>query len=288
MLRLILGATLIASTAFADQTKEYATTINVAGRQRMLSQKMMKELVLIKLGVNADENKAFIKETVDLFDASMQDLLRGNGQKFILPPSTKVESSLKEVQGLWGKLNVDISRGLKGDPVNIADLNEQSVQVLNAMNKIVETYVDIARSQGIKSVGGQVVNIAGRQRMLTQRVSKALFLMAMGGESSLAKHELKQAKTLFGQSHNALLNGNALMEVPKTTQPEIIAKLKEVDALCDTYSTILEDSIKMEKVTSEKVKQAAELNPKILKLMNEAVTLFEKFADESLKQAANK
>lgn len=288
MLRLIIGATLIASTAFADQTKEYATTINIAGRQRMLSQKMMKELVLIKLGVNVDENRALIKETVEVFDSSMQDLLRGNGPKSILPPSAKVESALKDTQALWAKLNVDINKALKGDPVNVPELSEQSVLVLNAMNKIVETYVDIARSQGIKSVGGQVVNIAGRQRMLTQRVSKALFLMAMGGENSLAKHEMKQAKTLFGQSHNALLNGNALMEVPRTTQPEIVAKLKEVDALWDTYSTILEDSIKLEKVTSEKVKEAAELNPKILKIMNEAVALFEKYADESLKQAANK
>jgi hypothetical protein len=286
MFKIIIVSTLIATSAYADMTKEYASTINVAGRQRMLSQKMMKELVLIKLGVNVDENKSSIAETITLFESSMQDLVRGNGPKSILPPSAKVESSLKDAQGLATRLIGDINKALKGDPMNYTEINEQAIVVLNAMNKIVENYVDIARSQGIKSIGGQVVNVAGRQRMLTQRVSKALFLMALGGDTSLVKHELKQAKMLFTQSHNALLNGNALMEIPKTTQPEIIAKLREVDALWDTYSVILDDSIKLEKVTSEKVKEAAELNPKILRLMNEAVTLYEKFSDESVKQAA--
>lgn len=287
---LILATALIASTGIAaDQTKEYAATINVAGRQRMLSQKMMKELVLVKLNVDAEANKASLKETMDLFEASLQDLLKGNATKQVLAPtSTKIEGALKETQSLWAKFSGDLNKSIKGDPVSVNDINEQSIQILNGMNKIVENYVDIARSLGIKSVGGQVVNIAGRQRMLTQRVSKALFMMALGGETSLAKHELKQAKTLFGQSHSALLNGNAFMEVPRTTDTDIIAKLKEVDTLWDAYGTIIEDSIKLEKVTSDKVKEAAEINPKILKLMNEAVTMFERNADDSIKQAATK
>lgn len=275
------------SSVMADQTKEFAATINVAGRQRMLSQKMMKELILIKLGVNPDENKANLKATMELFETSMQDLSRGNLAKQILAPlSSKIESALKETQALWMKLNADLTKSMKGDPVVILDVNEQAIQVLNAMNKIVESYVDLARSMGIKSIGGQVVNIAGRQRMLTQRVSKALFLIAMGGDTSLAKHELKQAKTLFGQSHSALLNGNAFMEVPRTTDSEIVAKLRQVDALWDTFSTIVENCIELDRISSDKLKEVAEINPKILSLMNEAVTMYERNAEESLKQAA--
>ncbi len=287
---LVLMTALVASTGVAaDQTKEFAATINVAGRQRMLSQKMMKELILIKLNISPEENRAALQATIEMFDSSLNDLIKGNAVKQILVPnSTKIESALKETQGMWVKYSADLSKSAKGDSVAITDVNEQSIQILNAMNKIVENYVDIARSLGIKSVGGQVVNIAGRQRMLTQRVSKALFLMALGGETSLAKHELKQAKSLFAQSHTALLNGNAFMEVPKTTDTEIVAKLKQVDVLWDSFSTIVEDCIKVDKISSQSLKEAAELNPKILSLMNDAVNMFERNAEEQLKQASVK
>ncbi len=284
---LMILALNIETPALAASSQEYAATINVAGRQRMLSQKMMKELILVKLNIAPEENKKLLLATIELFETSLRDLQNGAPDKFIMaPPSGFLDNSLREFSTTWGKFYTELSRSLKGEIVQMATLNDLNILVLENMNKIVEFYVEKARSEGIKSIGGQVVNIAGRQRMLTQKVSKALFLKALGADDGQARLELKQAKTLFSLSHTALMEGNTILGVPKTTDAEIVAKLKQVDEMWNTYSQLITECFAASKITTEQITRAADLNPQILKAMNEAVTLFELKAEDSVKQAA--
>ncbi|MDX2495145.1 MAG: type IV pili methyl-accepting chemotaxis transducer N-terminal domain-containing protein, partial [Desulfuromusa sp.] len=46
--------------------KDDSTVINIAGRQRMLSQKMSKEAMTIKAGLSVEKSRASLKETHDL------------------------------------------------------------------------------------------------------------------------------------------------------------------------------------------------------------------------------
>jgi hypothetical protein len=53
-------------------------TINLAGKQRMLTQKMTKELLLVANGIDADANKANLGKTVALFQSTLTGLLDGD------------------------------------------------------------------------------------------------------------------------------------------------------------------------------------------------------------------
>ncbi|MGB0732334.1 MAG: type IV pili methyl-accepting chemotaxis transducer N-terminal domain-containing protein, partial [Pontibacterium sp.] len=61
-----------------------ANTINVAGRQRMLSQRLAKEVMLVERGV---EDRATLDKTINLFESSHQNLLSGNDEAKISKPA---------------------------------------------------------------------------------------------------------------------------------------------------------------------------------------------------------
>lgn len=62
-----------------------ADTINMAGRQRMLSQKMAKEAMMVAQGV---EQRAVLEKTINLFASSHEKLLRGDSSAGIAAPAT--------------------------------------------------------------------------------------------------------------------------------------------------------------------------------------------------------
>jgi diguanylate cyclase (GGDEF)-like protein/PAS domain S-box-containing protein len=79
----------------------------------------------------------------------------------------------------------------------------------------------------------RVVNIAGRQRMLSQRITKAgMFLQTAetAQEHEGARAELQEALTLWLQSHRGLQHGDASLELPGENS-------REVDNLFQTVET---------------------------------------------------
>ena len=76
---------------------------------------------------------------------------------------------------------------------------------------------------------GHVINLAGRQRMLTQKISKAVLGLRMG--SSGAMEEAGEARQLFEDVLHALRVGSEELNLPPTVGPEQLAALAAVDEL---------------------------------------------------------
>lgn len=64
-----------------------ASTINIAGHQRMLSQQVAKEALLVQSGM---EQAVRVNKTIELFESSMQLLLNGDKEQGISSPMTPV------------------------------------------------------------------------------------------------------------------------------------------------------------------------------------------------------
>ena len=88
--------------AAAISIKEYAVIINLAGRQRMLTQKMSKEMFMIAKGVDADANRENLKKTAALFDTTLKGLINGDSSTG-LPATTNATTlkTMQKVQGMW-------------------------------------------------------------------------------------------------------------------------------------------------------------------------------------------
>ncbi len=133
-----------------------AVKINLAGRQRMLTQKMMKEAEKFTSDVqDMDKNtgdyagqQSNLAKTVRLFDETLSALMNGgkaatdlNMTKFVsLPPckDKEIYRQLSKVKELWNKFkeNIDMLQG-KSANVDISFIRSHNMELLKEMNKAV-------------------------------------------------------------------------------------------------------------------------------------------------------
>ena len=121
---------------------------------------------------------------------------------------------------------------------------------------------------------GRVINLAGKQRMLTQKMSKEALLVAKGIDAEANKANLQGTVTLFDKTLKGLVNGDADLGLPKTEDKAILAQLAKVQELWDAYKPIVANA----DTSDAALKKAAELNLPLLKEMNKAVGMYAKAA----------
>ena len=122
-----------------------AETINMAGKQRMLSQKLAKEVMLVKQGAL---NSQQMQDTIDLFESALQHLLKGDSKNDIAPVTEpEIISQLNKVKALWGEYNIAINRYLSQDDYSLVQLNQLSMDVLGEMNVAVGMMADSANAE---------------------------------------------------------------------------------------------------------------------------------------------
>ncbi len=131
VLMFILAAT--ASVSLYMSMSVSPETINVAGAQRMLSQKMTKEALLIVQGVG---ERTMLDGTIKSFELAHKDLLVGNAERKITAfEDLEIQQQMQAVDKLWQQMKVRLEQTLaKQDQQSIRQLQDQSVALLKDMN----------------------------------------------------------------------------------------------------------------------------------------------------------
>lgn len=80
-----------------------------------------------------------------------------------------------------------------------------------------------------------IINIAGKERMLTQRISKNIFYLYHN--NSINTTELDSAGTEFVYNLNSLKDGNNLLGIQKAPTDEIANQIAKVEILWNTFSS---------------------------------------------------
>ena len=74
-----------------------------------------------------------------------------------------------------------------------------------------------------------IINVAGKQRMLTQNISKNIFYLYHNNNDSYS--ELESSTIEFIYNLNSLKDGNTLIGIPKAPTDEIAKQLSKVEIL---------------------------------------------------------
>jgi hypothetical protein len=271
----LMGLFLAAGSQAATK-EEMGATINLAGKQRMLTQKMSKEALLIAKGIDADGNKANLGKTAALFDKTLAGLSAGDAS-LGLPETTDpaILKQLEVVKALWVEFKVSIDAAAGGDTsAGVLDkIATQNLPLLKEMNKAVQMYAKAAGSTLDPAVA-TTINLSGKQRMLTQKMTKELLLVATGIDADANKVNLGKTVALFQSTLTGLLDGDKELGLPGTKDQAIRDQLAVVQGLWKKYKPVL-DAVD---TSDAGLTKAAELNLPLLKEMNKAVKMYEKAA----------
>lgn len=146
-------------------------------------------------------------------------------------------------------------------------------------------------SSGKKS-DSLVINIAGRQRMLNQKIMKeSLAYLYMPQSQIIKKESLKKIISLFNMSINALIDGGETFIdiemtkktiLPSTNDSEILKRLKDVKLLWSNFSKKLTSMIETRTPNQQEIEKIMVSNSEILKDMDQTVSLMQQAAENKV------
>ena len=160
-----------------------ATNINRAGAQRMLSQRIVLAYCKIGLGIMPVESRRELNDSLELFDRQLIDLKT-------YAPTPDIREALELVERIWEPFKIMAKKPVTRDRAR--QLWNQDEDLLHTSQKVVRLLQDFSGRHYAR-----LVNISGRQRMLSQRLAKLYMLREWGFDSITLEDDMETARIEF-------------------------------------------------------------------------------------------
>jgi len=187
---------------YAIEIKNLSQAVDVAGKQRMYTQRMLKDYAMIGLGNTFGDPQKDLKTIMHDFEDHLNALIAFNKEP-------KTAESLQKVKKMWEP----IKQSLEETPAKekAGKMQEDLEALLKQANEAVGLF---AKQTGKES--GEIINISGRQRMLSQRMASLYMLKVWGVNDPKFKEKMKKTMHLFKTSLERLKKSK--MNTPEITK----------------------------------------------------------------------
>ncbi|MGJ7498713.1 type IV pili methyl-accepting chemotaxis transducer N-terminal domain-containing protein [Variovorax sp. RT4R15] len=182
--RLFVASTALIGLGARAQVSDLNDAINKAGRQRMLSQRASKAYLALLHNVEARNARQVLDQSIALFERQLVELKS-------FAPSAAIRGTYDTLGAAWSDFKkeltsptpskADAAKVVKLDAAVLALAHQGTVQYEAASDKAV----------------GKLVNIAGRQRMLSQRMAKFYLASALQIDPAGSAAEIAKARSEF-------------------------------------------------------------------------------------------
>ncbi|HEY9094737.1 MAG TPA: type IV pili methyl-accepting chemotaxis transducer N-terminal domain-containing protein [Hydrogenophaga sp.] len=167
--------------------------INKAGRQRMLSQRMSKAWFALLQGTHTASAKTVLDRSMGLFDRQLVELMA-------FAPTPAVRETYQGLHASWREYKL-LLVGATPERDKASALIKADAKMLALAHQGTQQYEALSgRTEG------KLVNLAGRQRMLTQRMAKFYFAATLPVDADLATAEIAKARGEFVTAMGLLRN----------------------------------------------------------------------------------
>ena len=213
---LLINSSLAAAQEKAEPTAAVVTNntnteiLNLAGKQRMLSQRIAKNYFYKGMGVNTSKSSKQLKESIAIFNKTLVKLDNQVHNKKIKKMIMFVSMSNDDF-GTMSSEKYSLENG-----TIILDLSESMLEG--------SQYIVNGLKESSKKQSSALVDLAGRQRMLSQRIAKYYISYQAGIKDKNSIVQMNNAVKEFSQAHQKLMNN-------KTNSAEINAALQKVNKL---------------------------------------------------------
>ncbi|MEM8537315.1 MAG: type IV pili methyl-accepting chemotaxis transducer N-terminal domain-containing protein [Pseudomonadota bacterium] len=285
------------TTSLADTSSQNAATegqaiansdgalrINLSGKLRMLSQRITAAGCYVQAGVAPDRTKSMLESASAEFQSIANALEFGDPALGITAAEDKRRplAALERLNDLFGPFSAlaqQINTG-SGTPADVAELAAQSAPVLEMAQALVTRVSTAYANPGeLLLMDAMAIDIAGRQRMLAQRVSKNVCLLSTGLGTEDTADELRAAAEVFRNSLIALRDGMASSGIRTPPTAEIAEGLETVLADWDLIAPKVETVLAGNAVSVAELAIVFDTANRLTGKMNTLVGLYEAASD---------
>ena len=188
--------------ADAQRADRDAKFIEQSGQLLMLSQRIAKDA---REGVYGQERAfATLKESRDNYERIVKTLTQGDPSQGIAPSPSEVRPALDNVTKKWSETRGRVDQILSQQEAmltlrdHVVGINQVAPDILSVTDEAVE----LAQTAGVR---GEILYLAARQGMLSQRIAKDVNLFAQGGaDAAVAAAQFGKDAKLFRETHTRL------------------------------------------------------------------------------------
>ena len=177
---------ILATSLSAIEITSPTHAVDIAGKQRMFTQRMLKDYAMVGMGNTFGKPADDLKKISVDFQDHMESLASYS-------KSDEVKKSIEKVEALWIPLKQILSEAPSKEKVAKLQID------LDALLKAADDTTKLFTKASGKS-SDETVNKAGRQRMLSQRMASLYMLKVWEVEDPQFKTKLDDAMKLFKTS----------------------------------------------------------------------------------------
>ena len=193
---------------FSVEITSTAQAVNIAGKQRMFTQRMLKDYAMMGMENPFGDPKKDLESIMATFEDHLKAL-----EAFAKDDETK--AAIADVRKLWNGVKTMCAQ--KPELSKAEKMKASCNALLKASDKVVKSLVKASGKSN-----DAIVDLAGRQRMLSQRMASLYMLRVWGMQDPAFQEELKQAMREFKEAHEKL-------KASSLNDAAINAKLQKVE-----------------------------------------------------------
>ncbi len=273
-----------ASYAQDHALRQAVTRIDLAGRQRMLAQRMAVLSCLVHLDIEAESNSQKALAVRDLYGESLENLSSGNAaldlgaetNPRVLSAISDARIPFQEISNLLSTLEGNSAMSIQRLQA-IANTSEQVFQTAYELTNQTQSAGSLAL-QNLPLINSMIINISGRQRMLAEKAGKLFCLAQAGIDKEANLQELVRTEGIFDNTLVALINGMPGVILPPPTD-EIKTKLERVLAAWSPVKAILDRAVEGATFEADEINFVVGELETVRIMMNEVVSLYDKAAE---------
>ncbi len=217
---LLFAGSALAGKPASGGDENLAKLIDIAGKQRMLSQKIAKAYFFYGKGIRPDKTRKQLFDSIREFNRNFEFIKKATHNPAIQDMLAYIEMAKDELSQL----------------VKQPYSKENASLVLDYSETLLEGSQDIVSrlEEESKLKKEAIVDLAGRQRMLTQRIAKYYIAYQAGFHDHNTVEQLNKAVREFEQAHAVLVRA-------KRNTPQIKTELKKVEKLWRVVAKFYKD-----------------------------------------------
>lgn len=260
----------------AGEGTNFEHIIHMAGQQRMRSQAIANEVLLIALGHEIERSLRALESSRATFDSTLSALRRGDAGMNLPPASDPaVLESLDRAEALWREMDAVLRAGPALGTVSddqIARIADVSASLRSASNDTVDAYLELLRAGRLHSMLTVAVDSSTRQQMLSQQMTSNFLLIAYGHDEDFYRRDMADAIARFDRTMAGLIDGDLEHLLLPAPTPQIKSQLQRVARIWrDEFEPLMREAMIGGPMSAESIAEVARLNRQLMHEMEPAV-----------------